>query len=70
MSEEEKTKDSENKLKKNKHIITVEIDEELYKILESLKDYVENISYGSMRPSTREASKLLAKKIQKRGGIV
>lgn len=50
--------------------VIVEIDAELFKILEKLKDYVEDISYGSMRPSTREASKLLAKKIIKRGGIV
>ena len=50
--------------------IYVEIDEELYAIIEKLKDYVEEISYGSMRPSTKEASKLLAKKIQKRGGVI
>ena len=56
--------------KKKKDVIIVEIDAELFKILELIKDYVEKISYGSMRPSTREASKLLAKKIVQRGGIV
>ena len=62
--------DNKEPAKNEKKIITIEIDKELYEILENLKDYVENISYGSMRPSTREASKLLAKKIKKRGGIV
>lgn len=55
---------------KQKDRIIVEIDMELMKILDLMKDYVEKISYGSMRPSTMEASKLLAKKILQKGNII
>ena len=61
--------DKENN-KNLKDRIVVEIGKELYEILEKLKDYVEDISHGSMRPSTYEVSKLLAFKVKKRGGIV
>jgi len=58
------------KVKEEEDAVVAKIDIELFNILEKIKDYVQEISYGSMRPSTREASKLLAKKIIKKGGIV
>jgi hypothetical protein len=56
--------DMVNESKKKKDRIIVEISPELMVILEKIKDYVQNISYGSMRPSTYEASKFLAERIK------
>lgn len=55
-----------NEDKKKKDRVIVEICPDLLVILEKIKDYVENISYGSMRPSTYEASKFLAERIKKK----
>lgn len=54
--------------KKKKYIVS--IDKDLFDILVKMQSYVKDISYDSIKPTFRQASKLLAKKIIKRGGIV
>lgn len=52
----------------NKSRIIVEIGPELDMILEEVKDYIKNVSYGALSPSKIEASRLLAKWINSIGG--
>ena len=52
----------------NKDRIIVEIGEELNIVLEEVRDYIKNVSYGSLNPSKLEASRLLAKWINSIGG--
>ena len=55
-----------NENNKKKDRIVIEVCPDLLGILEKIKDYIEEISYGSMRPSTFEASKFLAERIKKK----
>lgn len=48
--------------------ITVEIGSELDIILEEVRSYIKDVSYGALTPSKIEASRLLAKWINSIGG--
>ena len=46
------------------------VSKDLVEILDEVKKYIEDYSYGSIKPSYLEASKLLAIKLRKRGRII
>jgi hypothetical protein len=56
-------------LKKDKPIV-ISVSKDLVEILDEVKKYIIDYSYGSLNPSYYEASKLLAYKLKKKGKIL
>ena len=44
----------------------IEVSDELYAILENIKMYIRSYSYGTLNPSTFEATKFLAERIKRK----
>lgn len=72
MDNPETKPEQKQKTEKKKIRITIAVDPEFYEIFEQLRKNIEIFSYGALENelSDREISKILAKKIKKRGGVV